>query len=458
YSYPTDTNDFDQRQLSRLIMYNSDIKYIVKSINQIMLKGGYSNIVINRVLAAARLTVREEKTHRNTVLGVVENWLYLDYLLQLFVAKKVRGELKCFLMAGLYELHFGRGRENHAVVNRYVDTAKLDFPKNHKFVNAILRRSLREVPDLTKLATAQRLSLQFSFPLWLIELWTKQYGMSTCRSIMANSLAQRGVFLRVNQNQISRTALLSDLKAEGVTAKAAVLPNAIYVSAFGEKRLTELSAFQNGQFSIQDLSAMLVGYLAGAKPGDKVLDLCSAPGGKALDLAERIGPKGKLVACDIHEHKLKLIRSAAERLKLGNIIVELSDATQYCADFERSFDVVLLDVPCSGLGTIGKKPEIKYRKNPQDIDKLQVIQQKMLEQAANYVKVGGNLVYSTCTLNDLENRAQITRFLKTHTQFRLVTTPCLANIELPTRDGMVEIIPGESWSDGFFIAVLQRIS
>ncbi len=423
-----------------------------------MQKGGYSNIVINRVLASADLTVREEKTHRNTVLGAVENWLYLEYLLQLYVAKKVRGELKCFLAAGLYELHFARGREAHAVVNRYVDTAKVDFPKNHKFVNAILRRSLREVPDITQLPLEQKLSLQYSFPIWLIDLWRKQYGMATCQSIMANSLAQRGVFLRVNQNQISRSELLSELQVNGLTVEPAILPNAVYVSAFGEKRLTELSAFQSGLFSIQDLSAMLVGHLAGVKPGDKVLDLCSAPGGKALDLAERIGPHGQLLACDIHKHKLKLIRRAAQRLKLNNIAVELSDATQHRPDFEGNFDVVLLDAPCSGLGTIGKKPEIKYRKNRQDITKLQIIQQKMLEQAANYVKIGGNLVYSTCTLNDLENRTQIINFLKRHHQYRVRTVSHLTDMALPTKDDMVEIIPGNGWSDGFFIAILQRIS
>ncbi len=438
-------------------MYNSDIKYIVKSIGQIMLKGGYSTIVINRVLAAANLTVREEKTHRNTVLGTVENWLYLEYLLKRYVAKKVRGDLKCFLMAGLYELHFTSGRPNHAIVNRYVDTAKRDFPKNEKFVNAILRRSLREVPDLTALPAVQQLSLKYSFPTWLIELWNAQYGAAICRQIIENSHAQRGLFLRVNQNKISRSALLANLRAAGLTAEPAILDNAIYVSAFGEQRLTDLAAFKDGAFSVQDLSAMLVGHLAAAKLGDEVLDLCSAPGGKALDLAERIGPTGRLVACDIHEHKLKLIRAAADRLKLANIAVELSDAGQYRADFDSRFDVVLLDAPCSGLGTIGKKPEIKYRKTAADIAKLQIIQQKMLEQASKYVKVGGNLVYSTCTLNDLENRLQVEAFLKRQPHYRLVE-PNLANTVLPTRAQQVEIIPGGAWSDGFFIAVLQRTS
>ncbi len=438
-------------------MYNSDIKWIVKSIVQIMMRGGYSTIVINRQLKAANLTHREENTHRNTVLGVVENWLYLEYLLSLYVDKKVRGELKCFLMAGLYELHFTDGRDSHAVVNRYVDSAKVDFPKNEKFVNAILRRSQREVPDLSKLKPLRALSLKYSFPEWLIKMWTEQYGAATTEQIMRNSLAQRGVFLRVNSTQISRRALIEELSAHGVAAAEAELPNAIAVKSFGDCRMTDLPAFKAGYFSVQDLSAMLVGHLSAAKPGDQVLDLCSAPGGKALDLAERIGDDGHLIACDIHDHKLKLIEESANRLKLCNLTVEKSDARTLRTDFLDRFDVVLLDAPCSGLGTIGKKPEIKYRKSMQDIQKLANIQQKMLEQAAKYVKVGGNLVYSTCTLNKIENRDQVNHFLRANANYALIAPSEQLDVVVPVVDGAVEIVPGAQWSDGFFIAVFKRI-
>ncbi len=438
-------------------MYNRDIKWIVKCIVQIMMRGGYSGIVINRVLKSADLTRREENALRNTVLGVVENWLYLEYLLSLYVAKKVRGELKCFLMAGLYELHFTDGRASHAIVNRYVDSAKVDYPKNQKFVNAILRRSQREVPDLSKLNPLRAQSLKYSFPEWLIAMWSKQYGASTTEQIMKNSLAQRGLFLRVNAQQTTRQKLLDALLKDGVAAAPAALPNAIAVRSFGESHLTDLAAFKAGHFSVQDLSAMLVGYLSGAKPGDQVLDLCSAPGGKALDLAERIGASGHLIACDIHDHKLKLISQSADRLKLCNLTVEKSDAATLRSDFIDRFDVVLLDAPCSGLGTIGKKPEIKYRKSIQDLEKLANIQQKMLERAAKYVKNGGNLVYSTCTLNQMENRDQVKRFLCEHDNYALVEPSGKFAVPLPVVDGAVEIVPGAQWSDGFFIAVLKRI-
>ncbi len=438
-------------------MYNSDIKWIVKSIVQIMMRGGYSTIVINRVLKSAGLTQREENTHRNTVMGVVENWLYLEYLLSLYVDKKVRGELKCFLMAGLYELHFTDGRDSHAVVNRYVDTAKVDYPKNEKFVNAILRRSQREVPDLSILKPLRAMSLKYSFPEWLIKMWTEQYGKALTEQIMANSLAQRGVFLRVNCRQTSRRALLDELMSNGVAAAEAKLPNAIAVKSFGECRMTDLEAFKAGRFSVQDLSAMLVGHLCAAKPGDQVLDLCSAPGGKALDLAERIGDDGHLIACDIHDHKLKLIEQSADRLKLCNLAIEKSDARALRTDYLNRFDVVLLDAPCSGLGTIGKKPEIKYRKTARDIENLANIQQKMLERAAKYVKIGGNLVYSTCTLNRMENGDQIAHFLAERPNFRLVEPRERIDLELPVVNGMVEIVPGAEWSDGFFIAILKRM-
>ncbi len=424
-------------------MYNEDIKWIVKSIQQIMYQNGYSNIVVNRVLKTANLERKEQNTHRQIVYGVIENWLYLEHLLSLYVNKRMKRDLKCFLMAGLYELLFLDGRPNHVVLNRYVDTAKVDYKYAHKFVNAVMRRALREPYDLTSLNRLDYLSLKYSQPKWLVERWLKQFGDDETEQLLSQNQKKRSIFLRVNRNLATAETLIDALDKQGVVAnKVKGLPYAVEVVAFSEVALASLDAFKAGWFTVQDAGAMRVAEAADISGDMQVLDLCSAPGGKATDMAERL-TEGHVLACDIHEHKIRLIEQNIKRLRLNNISTRISNAKVLNPDFIDKYDRVLLDAPCSGFGVISKKPEIKYRKTLNDIENLIKIQREMLDVAQNYVKIGGNLIYSTCTIDLEENQAQIELFLKQHSHFELLVEESANTSEI--------------LSDGFYVAVLKRI-
>lgn len=440
-------------------MYNPDIKYIVKSLYKIMSEDGYSNLVINQVLGESGLVLRDRRTHRQIVYGTIENWLYLSYVLKRFSKKKIKNNLRIFLMAGLYELLFLSGRQAHSVVNRYVDTAKVDYPYATKFVNAALRHAQRNQIDLSRLPAAERLSIQYSHPRWLVARWLELFGQAKTHDILKTNLSSKAIYLRVNRQKITTDQLLKDLQAVGVVAKKSeVLDYAIKVEQFNTADFTELNSYQLGHFSVQDLSSMLVGEVLPLAPNAHVLDLCAAPGGKACAIAERIVDNGRVIACDIHAHKIKITKDHAVRLSLANMTVKFNDATKFNHNFVESFDHVLLDAPCSGLGIISKKPEIKYRKHIDDIYDLAKIQENMLDIACKYVKVGGNLLYSTCTIDPIENENQIDSFLKRHSNYQLLDIKEMLDQAVPSRGGMVSILPNEQWSDGFFIAVLTRKS
>lgn len=440
-------------------MYNSDIKYIVKSLYKIMQEDGYSNLVINQVLNESDLTARDRRTHRQIVYGTIENWLYLSYVLKQFSKKKVKNNLRMLLMAGLYELLFLKGRKAHSVVNRYVDTAKVDYPYATKFVNAVLRNAQRNQIDLSALPIAERLSIQYSHPRWLVMRWLELFGQAKTSQILEANLSPKAIYLRVNRQKVTVDQLLADLQDAGVVAhKSEVLEHAIKVDQFNTSDFTELHSYKAGHFSVQDLSSMLVAEVLPLAPDARVLDLCAAPGGKAGAVAERLASSGKVIACDIHPHKIKITKDHAVRLGLSNLTVIFNDATKLNRDFIKGFDHVVLDAPCSGLGIISKKPEIKYRKYIDDIYDLAKIQENMLDIACKYVKIGGNLLYSTCTIDPIENEYQIDSFLKRHPNYQLLNIENTLDKAIPSHDGMVSILPNEQWSDGFFIAILTRKS
>ncbi len=430
-------------------MYNKDIKYIVESLEHIMLRSGYSSLSIQKTLRKAKLDRQTENLHRKVVYGVVENYLYLERFLDSLVTKKIKARLKFFMLAGLYELHFLDGRAAHAVVNRYVDTAKEDYKGSEKFVNAVLRRSLREVLARDAEESASDISLKYSYPLWLVEHWIENFGREKTIDIVKHSHKKSPLYLRFNPTKTNAEDLIAKLADDDINAILDdKIDNALSVQSFGEISLDDSDAFVEGYFTVQDLSAMLVGHLAGAKAGDKVLDLCAAPGGKTMDLAERVFPSGSVLANDKYKHKLNLIDDSALRLGLNKIVkTSLFDAKELKQEWCSAFDIVLVDAPCSGLGTIGKNPEIKYRKTLADIVKLSKVQLEILNAAANYAKVGARLIYSTCTIEPLENRLLVQKFLTQHSNYNL----------LPTVYGdMLEIYPAGEFSDGFFICVLER--
>lgn len=442
-----------------------EVATILICLRQIVLDEGYSNIVVNEQLKGSKLDHNVAARVRKVVYGTLENWIYLESWLGSLAHKSIKSDIKLLLMAGLYELNFLSGTFDHVIVNRYLAAVETFAPHAKAFVNAIFRNAQRQPLTLTHLKPQEYLSITYSYPMWLVGKLLKRFGQAETQALLEAGQMQRPLYLRVEADKMSVDAVVQMLEQAGVSVTADKwLNNALAISHLGPNRLEALEPFADGLVTVQDVSSMLVGHVARPEAGDKWLDLCAAPGGKATDLASRCGAEGRVVACDIHPHKLDLIIENARRLGLENLSARLGDASVVQDEFFEAFDGVLLDAPCSGMGIIGRKPEIKLRKRPDDIVGLVDIQKRMLELAAAYVKPGGYLIYSTCTIFSEENEAQIERFLEARTDYERVDLSIDLPADLPVvhRDalaqGMVHLRQSNGWSDGFFIAKLKRLA
>ena len=403
----------------------------------------YSNLTINRFLEKNRPD--NPAFIREVVYGVLENKILLDYYLDKLIPsgiKKVKKKEATLLRLGLYQLIFMDSVPDYAAVNETVTLAKKLVRGREGFINGVLRGYMKKgsevkLPDETK-DLKHYLSIKYSFPLWLIEKWDKQYGMEECKKLLEASNARPKLSIRVNVNKTSREELKNYLEekryevTEGTFSK-----RTLHVKGSG---LLEDERYTEGYFSIQDEASTVAADELGAKPGETVIDVCAAPGGKTSAIAELMGNNGKVYSCDIYEHKLELIDKLAERLDLSIIEPTLLDGTSGNAEWNETADRVLADVPCSGLGVIRRKPEIKY-KDITDFRELVQIQKSILENAANYVKPGGTLVYSTCTINKDENELQVKAFLENNNGFELISEKQF----LPTED-----------IDGFYVCKMIK--
>ena len=403
----------------------------------------YSNLTINRFLEKNRPD--NPAFIRELVYGVLENKILLDYYLDKLIPsgiKKVKKKEATLLRLGLYQLIFMDSVPDYAAVNETVTLAKKLVRGREGFINGVLRGYMKKgseikLPDETK-DLKHYLSIKYSFPLWLIEKWDKQYGMEECKKLLEASNARPKLSIRINVNKTSREELKDYLEEKGYEVTEGTFSNrTLHVKGSG---LLEDERYTEGYFSIQDEASTVAADELGAKPGETVIDVCAAPGGKTSAIAELMGNNGKVYSCDIYEHKLELIDKLAERLDLSIIEPTLLDGTSGNAEWNETADRVLADVPCSGLGVIRRKPEIKY-KDITDFRELVKIQKSILENAANYVKPGGTLVYSTCTINKDENELQVKAFLENNNGFELISEKQF----LPTED-----------IDGFYVCKMIK--
>ena len=403
----------------------------------------YSNLTINRFLEKNKPD--NPAFIRELVYGVLENKILLDYYLDKLIPsgiKKVKKKEATLLRLGLYQLIFMDSVPDYAAVNETVTLAKKLVRGREGFINGVLRGYMKKgseikLPDETK-DLKHYLSIKYSFPLWLIEKWDKQYGMEECKKLLEASNARPKLSIRVNVNKTSREELKDYLEEKGYeVTEGTFSKRTLHVKGSG---LLEDERYTEGYFSIQDEASTVAADELGAKPGETVIDVCAAPGGKTSAIAELMGNNGKVYSCDIYEHKLELIDKLAERLDLSIIEPTLLDGTSGNAEWNETADRVLADVPCSGLGVIRRKPEIKY-KDITDFRELVKIQKSILENAANYVKPGGTLVYSTCTINKDENELQVKAFLENNNGFELISEKQF----LPTED-----------IDGFYVCKMIK--
>ena len=386
-------------------------------------EGAYSNLTINRFLEKNK--PENPAFIRELVYGVLENKILIDYYLDNLIPsgiKKVKKKEATLLRLGIYQLIFMDSVPDYAAVNETVTIAKKLVRGREGFINGVLRGYMKKgneikLPDESK-DLKNYLSVKYSFPTWLIDKWEEQYGIEECKLLLEASNSRPQLSIRVNIDKISRDDLKGYLEEKGYEVTLGTFSErTLHVKGSG---LLDDDKYKEGYFSIQDEASTVAADVLGATPGETIIDVCAAPGGKSTAIAELMKNDGKVYSCDIYEHKLELINSLAKRLGLSIIETTLLDGTKGKENWFAMADRVLADVPCSGLGVIRRKPEIKY-KDITDFTELVEIQKKILNNAAKYVKSGGTLVYSTCTINKDENQLQISEFLNNQWEFELIS-------------------------------------
>lgn len=416
----------------------------------------YSNLAIDSAVKAFCPDSTDCAFISRLVYGVTERKITLDYIISGCLSQpisKLKKEVLVILRLGTYQLVFSDKIPASAAVNESVKLAK-----NNKcgfatgLVNAVLRKVANDgftIPEDT--GNIKRISVLYSAPEELVKFLSYHYGESNAEEFLKAALQPKKIMIRVNTVKTTPEELKFLLEKEGVGVNETSVPNAFQINV--NKAVYELESYKKGLFHVEDISSQLCIEALAPFENCTMIDVCAAPGGKSFTAAEYMNNKGVLFSCDIYESRTDLIKEGAERLGLDCIKPFVNDASQFNENFPKS-DRVLCDVPCSGMGIISKKPEIKYKKLD-DIKELLPIQRKILETASKYVKNGGRLVYSTCSVNPNENRKICDAFLKEHPEFTSVKA--LPHIERTVDEGdYLTLMMHKNNCDGFFIAVFDR--
>ncbi len=421
---------------------------------EIQTKKAYSNIAVNR--AVTKNIPDDEAFVRNLVYGVLENQMFLDHRLSQLMKqklKKVNPKALTLLRMGAYQLEFADSVPAYAAISESVNIAKKVCRGLDGFVNGVLRSYERrngdfEMPDMSA-EPSRYLSVKYSYNEDIASMWLGMYGFEKTESIMKAGNQTPPLTIRVNRLKTDAETLRTMLEERGFCVEAARTGNDEYDAALDGLALNVTGngliaseLYRDGYFSVQDISSMLMVSALAPQPGDTLLDLCAAPGGKSMCAAEFMNDTGRVISCDIYEHKVELMKRAAERLGLNCMNAQMNDALAYNEHFDSMADCVIADVPCSGLGVVRRKPEIKLHTSLDNVKELAEIQLKILNNAALYVKEKGRLVYSTCTVSDHENDEILKLFLKKNKNFSVLKT--------------VQLLPDSDNADGFYFTVLQQ--
>ena len=396
----------------------------------------YLNLTINSYFSSHQLSGESKDFITRLVYGTVQNQIYLEYMLEPFLKTRVKSYEKMLLLMSLYQHYFLDAIPDYAIVNEAVNLAKKKKGmKTAQFINAVLNQAFANKRSLDELDQYERLSVETSHPLWLVKMLCKQYGYEVCVKICQENNAVPYKTARVNTLKTS----LDDILKNEKFSKGQLSEDAVYYKG-GNIAFTD--EFKNGLVTIQDESSQCVARLLNPIAGEYVLDMCSAPGSKTTHLAALMQNKGRIDAYDLHEHKIPLVNAQCVRLGVEIVNMKAHDSTRLVELYEKeTFDKILLDGPCSGLGVLSRKPEIKYN-DSSAMDEIIVIQRNLLENAYDLLKRNGKMVYSTCTINKKENEKQVQAFIKRH--------PDMEIIEEKT------ILPFEYHSDGFYMCLLKK--
>lgn len=430
----------------------------VKMLLKMESSDSYSNILLDSALTSSELSEREKAFAAALFYGVIERRLTLDYVIQQnsrIPFEKLDSAAVAVLRTGLYQIMFMESVPDSAAVNESVKLCKkLRLFGAQGFVNGLLRSFIRNGKKISwlGLSVPERLSIEYSCPQWLTEKWTEEYGTENAVAALRASVGKPPVYARVNNLKCTADELIKLLSDEGISAeKYSRLENCVKLNKTGD--LEKSRAFRRGMFHVQDISSQLCCLTLRPVVNETVLDVCAAPGGKSFTMAELMGNNGRVVSMDLHDVRVGLIEDGAARLGLRIIDARQNDALVYNEELPAA-DRVLCDVPCSGLGVIRRKPEIKY-KDVSEFAELPRIQRAILETSARYVKVGGTLVYSTCTLSRAENDEVADDFASSHPEFAPIVQPVPYNGA--ENSFKRTYFPDENGGDGFFTASFRRI-
>ncbi|HEY9633001.1 MAG TPA: 16S rRNA (cytosine(967)-C(5))-methyltransferase [Coleofasciculaceae cyanobacterium] len=428
-------------------------------------RGAFTDIALDRVLRTAKLNRLDRGLVTELVYGSVRRQRSLDALIDQLGKKKAHQQppdLRIILHIGLYQLRYQERIPASAAVNTTVELAKENgFKGLTGVVNGLLRQYDRlatsgadplELPE----EAIERLGVLHSFPDWIIKMWIEQLGVEETEQLCEWLNQSPTIDLRVNPLRVSIEEVEAALqKADVDVRRVPPLPQALRVLG-GTGTIQQLPGFSEGWWTIQDSSAQLVSHLLNPQADDLVIDACAAPGGKTTHIAELMEDQGKVLACDVKASRLKKLQENAERLQLGSIQIYTGDSRNF-SQFTNSADAVLLDAPCSGLGTLHRRPDIRWRITPATVQELSILQGELLEQEATWVKPGGILVYATCTLHPQENEGVIQPFLERHSHWQieppLPNSPAAA-FSMP--EGWIKVWPHRYQMDGFFMVRLKR--
>lgn len=413
-------------------------KLALKILRDIFEEGAYADLAVKNALRNSELDRRDKALATNIAYGTVQHLRFIDYQLSSYSARPIESltpVIRDILRMSVYQIRFMDRIPDNAAVNEAVKLAKKNAFSASSYVNGVLRNLLRGGFVYPK-SLKGRLGVMYSFPDWLVDLWLSQYGAIECEKLLEASNAVPPLSVRVNPIKSSLQEVEAVCKSERTE-----VPEGLLIKE--PSNIAETDMFKAGWLSVQDIGAQMAGIALAPEPGDKVLDVCAAPGGKTTHMAELMENEGEITAWDIHAHKVDLIRKNAERLGISIINAVCHDARKPDEAHLSYYDKIMVDVPCSGLGIIRKKPDIKWQRTAEDIESLAVTQSIILEAASYHLKKKGELLYCTCTINRKENEEIVEAFLMNHPEFSLVGE-------------WRQLLPHKDNTDGFFFAKLRK--
>ena len=411
-----------------------------EAIGKVLDKGGYTNIVIDQVLNKFEFSNEDRSLFTKIVIGTVEYKLTLMFYLEPYLRKKQKPWVNNLLLMSVYQIVY-LDVPDYAVVNEAVDIANIKDRSIGSFVNAVLRNFIRnDRRSFEALDELKRLSVEYSYPEWLVAFFLKDYSYTEVKKIFEEYKKVHRTGIRVNTLKTTLDEVKALLDDEGIEyVNTDLVKNGLQV----DQPMMNHQLFTSGKITIQDISSQLVSEVLDPHVGSTILDLCSAPGGKTAHLASIMNNTGEIHACDIHQHKLNIMEKNFKRLGVKNVSLQLIDAREVKNHVKlNAFDYILADLPCSGLGVLGHKVDLKYRITKADIDEIKILQEEILDATHMLVKPGGKFVISTCTLNKAENEGLVKKFLTKYPNFE--------------KEEEITVLPYEHHSDGFYICKLRR--